>query len=461
LANNQGSLTNRNEYNAFGEQFTNANNVPTANSIGYTGQRLDNETGLMALGNGERYYSPQYARFIQQDSFAGMPEVPQSLNRFSYVHNNPTRFTDPSGHIVPLLILGGLLLGVILGGAYSYASQTARIADGTMKAEDFSWSNVIESAGWGGAFAAVGIALALSPAAPVAIPLLIGAGVILGGKQIVDGAGKYGAGRKNEGAVDIVFGTITVALSLLGARSLIKTIPVEAEPTPFRFPEQPELPFGEQIRTAPEQPVLPFEENVRIPKAETIVEESTGSSTRNPNQRSFDFEPEQLELDFRSRGQQLREKYGHLTREERLARIDELAESNAGRALRNLQNQKAGSHFLDEHGAQTTQLQQQTRPITGVKPSGATGYPNHGSRFLSNLKQLQIIQRAQTIFRQTGRNVVGIETNDVIGDGYLRNTGDYTTTTKSTIKFNTGDDIPFTGFPDIRPGLNPVNFKKY
>jgi RHS repeat-associated protein len=346
LANNQGSLTNRNEYNAFGEQFTNANNVPTANSIGYTGQRLDNETGLMALGNGERYYSPQYARFIQQDSFAGMPEVPQSLNRFSYVHNNPTRFTDPSGHIVPLLILGGLLLGVILGGAYSYASQTARIADGTMKAEDFSWSNVIESAGWGGAFAAVGIALALSPAAPVAIPLLIGAGVILGGKQIVDGAGKYGAGRKNEGAVDIVFGTITVALSLLGARSLIKTIPVEAEPTPFRFPEQPELPFGEQIRTAPEQPVLPFEENVRIPKAETIVEETSTTSSRHPNQRSL-FEPEQSELDFRSRGQQLRDKYGHLTGEERLARIEELKEANFNKEVDNAID-NAVSHNLYE-----------------------------------------------------------------------------------------------------------------
>jgi hypothetical protein len=74
---------------------------------------------------------------------------------------------------------------------------------------------------------------------------------------------------------------------------------------------------------------------VWIPKAETIVEESTGSSTRDPNQRSFEFEPEQPELDFRSRGQQLREKYGHLTREERLARIDELADENFNREVDN------------------------------------------------------------------------------------------------------------------------------
>ena len=97
LANPNGSLTARNEYDAFGLQ---SSSNQSANSIGYTGQRLDNETGLMALGNGERYYSPSYARFIQQDSVVGNSMMPQSLNRFSYTHNNPNKFTDPSGHIV-------------------------------------------------------------------------------------------------------------------------------------------------------------------------------------------------------------------------------------------------------------------------------------------------------------------------------------------------------------------------
>jgi RHS repeat-associated protein len=96
LTNNAGSLTSRSDYDAFGLQTGNA----SSNSIGYTGQRLDNETGLMALGNGERYYSPTYARFIQQDSFSGNGSMPQSLNRFAYSHNNPNKFTDPSGHKV-------------------------------------------------------------------------------------------------------------------------------------------------------------------------------------------------------------------------------------------------------------------------------------------------------------------------------------------------------------------------
>jgi RHS repeat-associated protein len=101
LADANGSLTTRSDYNAFGEQTPTANpNNPStlSTSIGYTGQRLDSETGLMALGNGERYYSPSYARFIQQDSFAGNPSSPQSMNRFAYGYNNPNKYRDLNGN---------------------------------------------------------------------------------------------------------------------------------------------------------------------------------------------------------------------------------------------------------------------------------------------------------------------------------------------------------------------------
>jgi RHS repeat-associated protein len=52
----------------------------------------------MALGNGERYYSPSYARFIQQDSVVGNSSMPQTMNRFAYGLNNPNKYTDPSGN---------------------------------------------------------------------------------------------------------------------------------------------------------------------------------------------------------------------------------------------------------------------------------------------------------------------------------------------------------------------------
>lgn len=90
------SLSATYEYDAWGNYFSTGG--ASFNSIGYTGQRVDGETGLMPLGNGERYYSPFTGSFIQQDSLTGMAMMAQSMNRYAYVMNNPLRFSDPTGH---------------------------------------------------------------------------------------------------------------------------------------------------------------------------------------------------------------------------------------------------------------------------------------------------------------------------------------------------------------------------
>jgi len=46
---------------------------------------------------GARYYDAALGRFIQPDTIVPEPGNPQSLNRYSYVRNNPLRFVDPSG----------------------------------------------------------------------------------------------------------------------------------------------------------------------------------------------------------------------------------------------------------------------------------------------------------------------------------------------------------------------------
>jgi len=61
-----------------------------------TGQILDEDTGLYYYN--ARYYDPQLGRFIQPDDIISDIGDPQSYNRYSYVLNNPLRFTDPSGH---------------------------------------------------------------------------------------------------------------------------------------------------------------------------------------------------------------------------------------------------------------------------------------------------------------------------------------------------------------------------
>jgi hypothetical protein len=47
---------------------------------------------------GARHYDPYLNRFISPDTIVPDPANPQSLNRYAYVENNPTKHGDPSGH---------------------------------------------------------------------------------------------------------------------------------------------------------------------------------------------------------------------------------------------------------------------------------------------------------------------------------------------------------------------------
>ena len=62
----------------------------------FTGQR--EITGLGIYHYGARFYSPKLGRFLSEDTIVPGYTNPQSLNRYSYVTNNPLRYTDPTGH---------------------------------------------------------------------------------------------------------------------------------------------------------------------------------------------------------------------------------------------------------------------------------------------------------------------------------------------------------------------------
>ncbi|MCX5723654.1 MAG: FG-GAP-like repeat-containing protein [Nitrospirae bacterium] len=62
----------------------------------YTGKELDASTGLYYYE--ARYYDSVLARFISADTIVPNASDPQSYNRYSYVRNNPLKYTDPSGH---------------------------------------------------------------------------------------------------------------------------------------------------------------------------------------------------------------------------------------------------------------------------------------------------------------------------------------------------------------------------
>lgn len=68
----------------------------TQSKFQYTGQEKDPETALNYYN--ARYYNPVNRHFTQPDDITPNIYNPQTLNRYSYVTNNPLRYTDPTGH---------------------------------------------------------------------------------------------------------------------------------------------------------------------------------------------------------------------------------------------------------------------------------------------------------------------------------------------------------------------------
>lgn len=94
-----GTLIAQQRYLPFGGERT---NVPSPNApstdYGYTGQR-DLDPGMGGLMDYKaRFYSPYLNHFTQPDTIIPDPSNPQAWNRFAYVHNNPLKYTDPSGN---------------------------------------------------------------------------------------------------------------------------------------------------------------------------------------------------------------------------------------------------------------------------------------------------------------------------------------------------------------------------
>ena len=91
--------------------------VPGAVSHHFTGQRQDTTNGLILFP--ARAYDPALGRFLQPDPFVQDPADPQTLNRYSYVRNNPVKYIDPSGYgwIRWVARIVGAIIGALIGAA--------------------------------------------------------------------------------------------------------------------------------------------------------------------------------------------------------------------------------------------------------------------------------------------------------------------------------------------------------
>jgi RHS repeat-associated protein len=81
------------DYYPYGQKMDHTSTcAPTSR---FTGYEYDVETGNYYAFF--RYYSPRLGRFMTADPLGGSMGNPQSLNRYSYVVNNPANFVDPLG----------------------------------------------------------------------------------------------------------------------------------------------------------------------------------------------------------------------------------------------------------------------------------------------------------------------------------------------------------------------------
>ncbi len=118
--------------------------------FGYTGEPVDPSSGLVDLR--ARLYDPPSGRFLTRDGFPGYADLPLSLNRYSYVLNDPATLTDPSGEVPILPILGACAGGALVDVAVDALAANAG-------GEKLTGSRVLQTAAMGCAGGLVGLGL--------------------------------------------------------------------------------------------------------------------------------------------------------------------------------------------------------------------------------------------------------------------------------------------------------------
>ncbi len=95
-----------------------------------------------------RVYDPQIGRFLSADPYIQDPYNTQSYNRYSYVMNNPLKYTDPTGNFFGIILsfisavatqavisaVGAQLLLAQIAIAYAVTYSVTYIATGSAKA---------------------------------------------------------------------------------------------------------------------------------------------------------------------------------------------------------------------------------------------------------------------------------------------------------------------------------------
>ncbi|MFC4812428.1 RHS repeat domain-containing protein, partial [Paenibacillus sp. GCM10023250] len=132
LRDNSGAVLNKYTYDIWGKPLSVSETVD--NPFWYSSEYWDKKTGLQYLR--ARWYNPETARFISEDTYEGELKNPNSLNLYTYVENNPLTHTDPSGHwLIDAIFLAADVVSFVknpsLANAAWIAGDVASFADPT------------------------------------------------------------------------------------------------------------------------------------------------------------------------------------------------------------------------------------------------------------------------------------------------------------------------------------------
>ena len=110
-----GAQISAHDYYPFGMEIEADPNTDNMNR--FTGHERDANTGLDYMR--ARYFGGSLVRFLSVDPVEGKPDNPPSWNAFTYVQNNPIRYTDPTGE--DLKEFANDFLDVLIIAACAYA----------------------------------------------------------------------------------------------------------------------------------------------------------------------------------------------------------------------------------------------------------------------------------------------------------------------------------------------------
>ncbi len=96
LQDSTGNILNSYTYDLWGKPIE--RNEQVSNPFLYSGEYWDYSTDLQYLR--ARWYDPGVGRFINEDTYEGQIDNPLSLNLYTYAHNNPLIYNDPTGYAI-------------------------------------------------------------------------------------------------------------------------------------------------------------------------------------------------------------------------------------------------------------------------------------------------------------------------------------------------------------------------